>query len=634
MTLQEIKENVNLIEYARQYHGLECNRDGKARCPFHKPDKNPSFAINFKDGVWVWFDPHDKKGGTIVEFEARFANCSIKEAIENLLKRFGSKKESNNPGTQIQPIISEGDKAPVQSTIQYVYKDEDGEAVLMKEKKILLDGEKTFFWYHKKGSQWKNTMGGCEHIPYNLDQFKDHKRIIVCEGEKDADTLNDLGVGEFATSAPNGEGDWPESITQYFKEKEVIFLYDIGAEKSVKNHAAELKKAFSDIRIFIASVPMKKKNDDITDYLDKYKTKKEKQMALADVLSADEEFIIKGIYVGNFENLMIAQIPEEEKLVNPIVFRGGLTEIGGVKGSHKSFFLNQLAFHYASGKSPFLKYPIEKPGKVLLIQQEVSLGFNQQRLRKMAMSGTFDAGERFFPVTTTGRPLKLLDDKDLDYIKRLIEQYEPDIFEIDPLSRFHTGEENKAKDMQKIIEVLNELKSSYNIGIVFAHHFSSKKNPDDPNAPTEAGAWFRGHSTLADAADVLICLHRLPGQRENPNLPKSYEDYNLIQVELRNGKWPERFAIEFDEDTFLLEESDIWQEIGKKILPNQIEELIEANDGEMFQRDVIEYFRSTASSTTTRKAIEETINQGLITKETLSIRGKPALLKIKKGVIP
>ncbi|GAG25352.1 unnamed protein product, partial [marine sediment metagenome] len=77
--------------------------------------------------------------------------------------------------------------------------------------------------------------------------------------------------------------------------------------------------------------------------------------------------------------------------------------------------------------------------------------------------------------------------------------------------------------------------------------------------------------------------------------------------------------------------SDIWQEIGKKILPNQIEELLEANEGKMLQRNVIDYFKHTASPTTTKKAIREAIYQKLIIKEILSEKGSPSLLKIKKG---
>lgn len=246
----------------------------------------------------------------------------------------------------------------------------------------------------------------------------------------------------------------------------------------------------------------------------------------------------------------------------------------------------------------------------------------------MRMSGSFLTEERFYPISTTARQLKLLDKDDYNMMRSLIEKFEPDILILDPLSTFNTSEENMSKDMSKIINRLSELKAIYNLGLVITHHFSSKRNPNDPVAPIEAGGWFRGHTVLSDAADVLICLHRLPGQRDNPNLPKPYEDYNLVEISLRNDRNPAKFAVEFDEGTFLLKESDIWQEIGKKIMPGQIEELLKANDGEMLQKDVIEYFKPTVRPTTVKRAINEAVYQKIIFKESLKGRGTPVLLKL------
>jgi hypothetical protein len=289
-----------------------------------------------------------------------------------------------------------------------------------------------------------------------------------------------------------------------------------------------------------------------------------------------------------------------------------------------------MAFYYASGISPFLTATIEKPGTVLIIQQEITLAFNKKRLLKMRMSGKFFTENRLHPYTTTAQQLKLTEPKDLDKLKRWIEGAEPDILILDPLNTFHFSEENLAKDMSKLMGLLSELKATYNLGLVFSHHFSSKRNPNDPNAPSEAGGWFRGHSSISDAADVLICLHRLPGQRENPNLPKDYQDYNLVEISLRNERNPKRFAIEFNEETFFLEESTIWQELGKLILPGQITDLIENNNGEMLQGDIVKHFKDETSRTTVRRAIEDSLNQGLINKEILAKPGKPVLLRLRK----
>ena len=99
MNLQEIKEKINLIEYARDYHGLVCNSKGKAKCPFHPPDNHPSFTISFDEGIWKWYDPHDETGGTIVDFECKFAKCTNKQAIERILRLFERYLKSSNEGS-------------------------------------------------------------------------------------------------------------------------------------------------------------------------------------------------------------------------------------------------------------------------------------------------------------------------------------------------------------------------------------------------------------------------------------------------------------------------------------------------------------------------------------------------------
>lgn len=347
-------------------------------------------------------------------------------------------------------------------------------------------------------------------------------------------------------------------------------------------------------------------------------------------LQNNEEGLLKkpGIFIGSLEQLKSREVPEDEPLIENLVFRGSLTGVGGVKGSHKSFFVNQLAFDYCAGY-PFLKFRTHGLGRVLLIQQEVSLNHNKLRLNRMQEAGNYDTGGRFFPITTTGSQLKLTRDKDLSQIKAWIEKYEPDILIFDPLSSFNEAEENTSRDMSKIVNIFNQLKSEFNLGLVFTHHFSSKKDPDHPDAPTEAGGWFRGHTVLPDSADALICLHRLPGQRENVSLALNFEDYNLVQIQLRNGKWPERFAIEFNSQTFLLGESNVWQELGKKIIPGEILEIVEDNGGEMTRKDLIEILKEKASYSIIHKAIKEALKQGLSKDRLTGKKGNPVVYRVK-----
>jgi len=362
MTLQEIKEQVNLVEYARQYHGLECNRDGKARCPFHKPDKNPSFIINFDGGIWKWFDHHDQQGGSIIDFEMRFSNCTKEEAITTLLSRYGKSAKPTEP---------EKPAATVTGIIPYIYKDAAGNEILKKEKRLLSDGSKTYAWRHKEKNQWITGRGSYSLIPYNLDKFKDHKEVIVCEGEKDCNNLNSLGV--FSTTAPAGAQSWPEGLSQYFRDFDIItFLYDVGVEKAVKSHASILKKKYPDKNIFIASVPMEAPGSDITDYLTE---REDKKKALLDVLQTAEELIKPVEETEEYAHIIsLNKIkPKSIDWLWPNRFPSGkISVLVGDPGSGKSYLSLYIASLITTGR-PWPDFGLAKKGTVILLTAEDGL---------------------------------------------------------------------------------------------------------------------------------------------------------------------------------------------------------------------------------------------------------------------
>jgi DNA primase len=91
MDLMQIKR-VNLRRYASEKYGIECNRRGYAKCPFH-PDKNPSFQISLYKEVWRFTDWHLDRGhpdfsGTIVDLVSKMEGISISEAILKLKEEF------------------------------------------------------------------------------------------------------------------------------------------------------------------------------------------------------------------------------------------------------------------------------------------------------------------------------------------------------------------------------------------------------------------------------------------------------------------------------------------------------------------------------------------------------------------
>jgi len=357
-----------LIKYAYDYHGLSCNHEGKAHCPFHKPDKNPSFVINFDGGIWKWFDFHDNSGGSIVEFEARFAGISDKKAIAVLLKRFGNKKvtipiPSQNNGT-----------SEVTKTTTYIYKDINGIPILRKDKKLLSDGRKIYMWMHKEKGKWLPKKGEYDLIPYKLDEFSTHKKVVICEGEKDCCNISKLGI--FATTAPAGAGSWPDSLNQYFIGfTEIIFLYDVGVEEAVLAHASILKKTYPDKFISIASVPMEKKNSDITDFLEQQHSEgKDAKQELEKILSAAKELKEP---VEEVSKEAILETSSLEKIFSkPVSWlwpnrlpSGKISLLVGDPGTGKSYLSLYIASLITTGR-PWPDGSPAKKGTVILLTAE------------------------------------------------------------------------------------------------------------------------------------------------------------------------------------------------------------------------------------------------------------------------
>jgi KaiC/GvpD/RAD55 family RecA-like ATPase len=647
--ISELKR-INLSEFlARHYQVTVSN--GKAHCPFHPPDEQPSFSVYQNGGeAWGWKDFHDNSGGSVLDFVARMEGVSLNDAIRRIKELEGLEGitqtrtsanlaqgapgiTANPPSTATQQIKQPKETRPERKIEKiYDYVDENGKLVFQKIRYI----PKAFACRRPtgtNGSEWLYSLKGIQAVPYRLDKIKSEKLIYICEGEKDADLLASLGYA--STSAPFGASSWPPEINKYFRDKVIYFLYDVGNDDKVQKIAAQLWEFTQ--KIAVLSLPLKQREADVSDYLASFKTDEEKKVAFGELINHRKKFEHKvnvqdGVFIGTVEEFMAADITKAEPLVDPLVFRGGFSAVGGVKGSHKSFFVTQLGLSLASGKPEFLNCPVLKPAKVVLVQQEISVGFLKERLERIKRGERYDTSGRFIPITTTGKQLKLLKDTDLDQIKRWLEKYEPDLLILDPISSFYDIEENASREMSRIRDVLNRLKSVHNLALLVTHHFSSKRNPNDPLAPTEVGGWFRGHSCLSDAADVLICLHRLPGQRENQGLSKNYEDYNQVQVQLRNGQWPERFSIEFDEDTFLLKVSDIWHELGQKIIPDQIYQLIFEHGGQMKRSEIITHFVNLGiTSRAIKRTIERIISTGKVTVEELPGRGSPQLLKLGSG---
>jgi hypothetical protein len=233
-------------EFLARLKGVSETANGwEARCPCRNDDDNPSLSIS-----------EDANTGNILVSCHRGSPCSSKEICESI----GLTQASLFP-----PQKRTKEKLELIKT--YNYTDKDGELLFQKLRYVDGAGKKTFRQRKPDGrGGWDYSLGDTPKVLYNLpalmNAVKDGFPVWVVEGEKDADTLMDLGI--IATTMPGGAGKWLPIHTAVLAgaEVEIIADNDEPGMAHAKTVCSELLKAGCEARVW--HTPRQK---DITDFL-------------------------------------------------------------------------------------------------------------------------------------------------------------------------------------------------------------------------------------------------------------------------------------------------------------------------------------------------------------------------------
>jgi len=98
---EDIKDNVDLRE-AMEYYGIQFNRVGKAKCPFHN-EKTASLSI--KNGRYMCFGCG--ASGDVIEFVKVYFNLDFGQALVRLNSDFRLGLTSEKPTAKSQAIAKE-----------------------------------------------------------------------------------------------------------------------------------------------------------------------------------------------------------------------------------------------------------------------------------------------------------------------------------------------------------------------------------------------------------------------------------------------------------------------------------------------------------------------------------------------
>lgn len=233
-------------EFLSRLKGVSETGNGwQARCPCRHDDENPSLSVS-----------EDDRTGNILVTCHRGSPCSSKEICEAM----GVTQAALFPPQKRT-------KEKLELVKSYDYTDEEGNLLFQKLRYVDSAGKKTFRQRKPDGrGGWEYSLGDTPKVLYNLPTVikgvREGYPIWIVEGEKDADTLTEMGI--IATTMPGGAGKWLEIHTNTLAGGTIVVVADndepgIAHAKVVTE---ELAKAGCDVSAW--RTPQCK---DITDFL-------------------------------------------------------------------------------------------------------------------------------------------------------------------------------------------------------------------------------------------------------------------------------------------------------------------------------------------------------------------------------
>jgi DNA primase len=200
---------------------------------------------------------------------------------------------------------------------------------------------------------WIWNLKGIEPVLYRLPEVLKADFILICEGEKDADNLSDIGFT--ATTSPMGAKKWRPGYNDSLKGKDVVLIPDNDNEgrehmarvaQSLNGNAKSLKW------IDLPDLPSK---GDVSDFITSFSNKEEAAKRLAVMIDQaahykpQEKKTIDDIILTT-NQFCLLPVSEKEELLFPWLKEDSINLVSGWRGSGKTWFALGILDAVSGGK--------------------------------------------------------------------------------------------------------------------------------------------------------------------------------------------------------------------------------------------------------------------------------------------
>jgi putative DNA primase/helicase len=472
---------------------LTTRREQVVRCPFHD-DKTASFSLNIEKGAWKCHA--ENIGGGILDFEARLMNCSRETASANVAELLGKKQTAM---FNLQPEAT------------YEYRDALGKLLF---EKLRYPGKK--FVQRKpaangRGHEYK--LGDVEKPLYRLPEVLVANHVVICEGEKDADTVRNLNLSKreknwflAATTNFDGAGKWRDEYSVFLAGKVVVILPD--NDETGRQHAEQVAQSVYRYtqQVRIVTLPGLPEKGDVTDWMNAGHSVEEllEQIRLATQWRPHDAGEPKILHpVGQFSNRAEEEI---NWLVDGILERGANGVIVAEPKVGKSWLAADLAICLALGVD-FLGRKVPRAVKVAFVSREDNPSLTRWRLcalfrAKVAPSPEHvEAYAKNLWINTREQSKQLLLDNDEQLAELMADLriVQPEFLILDVLNTLHRKDENDNSEMRQVFERLDGIQREIGCAIGLCHHYNK----------TGSGSMtmrMRGSSAIAGWCEWMIGL--------------------------------------------------------------------------------------------------------------------------------
>jgi 5S rRNA maturation endonuclease (ribonuclease M5) len=503
------KRRTPLERVLDRLENVRASGDGwTALCPAH--DDNRS-SLNVREG---------DDGRVLLRC---FAGCEVEEIVEALGLKMRDLFPRASADEKRKAIPSDGapDKKVV---VTYDYCDEVGRFLFQ-----IVRFDPKDFRPRRRGpdGDWVYDLNGVRRVMYNLLDVITATHVIVVEGEKDADRVEEAlryfgkrkGVRWAVTTCPGGAKGWRAEYAPYCTGKSVYILPD--NDEAGRKFGQDVARSVSTFarRVKVIELPGLEKKEDVSNYLDRYYAKDlQRELRKAPIYRPTPYSAGGDRNSFNLQSLRDCfDAPEEEQqwLVEGILPTGGMSVMSAKPKVGKSTVARQLALNVATG-TPFLGRETRQR-EVIYLALEEKLQEVKDHFRALGATGD----EPIF-IHCGSTPVAAMEEA-----RVLLQKYPGALLIIDPLFKFaRVKDGNDYIQVTSALEPILALARETDAHILCVHHASKGERAD----PTDA---ILGSTAIFANVDSALMLNR-------------YDDYRTISSRQRYGEDLPETVLEFD----------------------------------------------------------------------------------------